>query len=447
MGLLSEIRDVIAGCGTVPMLKLRLGLRLRRGLGIDPTRLMGWQRLRRVTQRRLHPPGRPWRGAAARFRWQSPTSPRRHRGMPSLAGLARRVAPAERVPTALFYTPLVLRWLWLGLCYRSLTLPTLTNPGIETGGFWGESKSDCLAQIGSDQQVWVARFVTLTTHSTPESRGTDLPHAEALMRMTGLQYPIVAKPDIGWQGYGVRLVDDAAELHAYLAAFPRGETLILQRYIPYDGEAGIFYVRRPGEAQGWIDALTLRYFPHIVGDGRSTVRELIQADARIRSRAGYFLGENPEHLGLTAEELASVPDSDTVERLAFIGSIRVGGLYRDGRALITPALEQRIDEIARSLPEFWYGRFDLRFDSIERLQAGEGFVIIEINGAGAEAIHAWDPETPLWQTYRELFRAQSLLFEIADRNRQRGFQPMSLRAFLAYQRRQRQLIARYPAAA
>uniref|UniRef100_UPI003B5AEA30 hypothetical protein n=1 Tax=Novacetimonas labruscae TaxID=3229898 RepID=UPI003B5AEA30 len=47
----------------------------------------------------------------------------------------------ERLPKPVLCIPLVLQWLWLGLRYRSLTLPSVVNPAIETGGLAGESKS------------------------------------------------------------------------------------------------------------------------------------------------------------------------------------------------------------------------------------------------------------------------------------------------------------------
>lgn len=37
--------------------------------------------------------------------------------------------------------------------------------------------------------------------------------------------------DLGWQDFGVRQVDRAAHPEHYLAEFPAGQTLILQRYI------------------------------------------------------------------------------------------------------------------------------------------------------------------------------------------------------------------------
>jgi hypothetical protein len=365
-----------------------------------------------------------------------------HRGMPTLERLSRLVARAERIPTGLFYAPVVLRWLWLSLRYRSLTLPTVVNPMIETGGFWGESKSDCMDQVGSEQRCWLADYITLERGAGDAAE--DL--AEAIQRMdgAGLNFPVVAKPDIGWQGYGVRLVVDAEQLRQYLADFPAGQRLLLQRPVPYDGEAGVFYARLPGEAEGQVFSLTLRYFPYVVGDGRSSLRQLVLNDPRAGWKARYHLGLHPEHLGLGQMDLQRVPAEGELVRLAFIGSMRVGGLYRDARQFITPALSQRFDAIARSMPEFHFGRFDIRFESLERLQAGEDFSIIEINGAGSEAIHAWDPEVPLRSVYRELFQAQDQLFEIAARNQARGFKPVSLAVFLQTALRQHRLLGRYP---
>jgi hypothetical protein len=362
--------------------------------------------------------------------------------MPPLERLSRLVARAERIPTGLFYLPVVLRWFRLALRYRSLTLPTAANPMIETGGFWGESKSACMDQVGEPQRRWLADLVTLVRSGGDP--GDDLACALQLMAGAGLGFPVVAKPDIGWQGYGVRLVSDAEQLRQYLADFPIGERLLLQRLVPYDGEAGVFYSRLPGEAEGRVFSLTLRYFPYVLGDGRSSLRELILRDPRAGWKARYHLGMHPEHLGLGRQDLGRVPDEGELVRMAFIGSIRVGGLYRDVRQLITPALSQRFDAIARCMPEFYFGRFDIRFDSLERLQAGEGFTIIEINGAGSEAIHIWDPEVPLRTVYQELFQAQDLMFEIAARNRARGFRPVGLAAFLGVAFRQHRLIGRYP---
>lgn len=368
---------------------------------------------------------------------------REHRGMPSLKAMTRSVAKAEKIPDVLFYVPIGLRWILLGLKYRSMTLPTAANPCIEGGGYWGESKSDLMHQIGAENQHWVAPFITIERSADPDASG-DIAVARAAIHNAGLQFPIVAKPDIGWQGYGVRILHEEEEMDDYIAKYPNEARLILQRYVNYDGEAGVLYIRKPGEKQGRIHSLTLRYFPFVVGDGKSPLRDLILNDPRTQWKSDFYLGMENMHSGVDLEVLNEVPPEGRVVRLAFIGSMRVGGLYRDGSSHITPQMTERFDAIAQSMPEFYYGRFDIRFSSLEQLCQGEGFCIFEINGAGADAIHVWDPERSLRDAYREMFKAQTLLFEVGALNRARGFKPCSLRTFFKLLNHQHQLITQYP---
>ena len=373
-----------------------------------------------------------------------PSRKSRFSGMPSLEGLRKFVASAERIPNNILYLPLVFRWFLLAIRYRSITLPTVSNPMIETGGFMGESKSSVLDQVGSDQRSWLAEFTTYQRDS--RDAGDELEKAVSEMEKKSLSFPIVAKPDIGWNGYGVRLIENELNLYRYIASFPPGETMILQRPVHHDGEAGVFYVRMPGEEKGRIYSITLRYFPYVVGNGQSTLRELILSDPRAQMRSHFYLGERPNHVGFGKEALDHVPTDGELIRLAFIGSLRVGGLYRDASHLITPELTARFDDIARSMPEFYYGRFDIRFESTDLLKEGKGFSIIEINGAGAEAIQAWDPNVPLKRLYKEFFKAQSLLFKVADLNRRRGFSPITLPEFIRAIMKQNRLIDKYPPA-
>ncbi|WP_226582320.1 VTT domain-containing protein [Acuticoccus sediminis] len=364
-----------------------------------------------------------------------------HGGMPPLK--SRTIARAERIPTLIFYAPLAVQWIWLSLRYRSLSLPTVANPRIEVGGLWGESKGACLDMVSGSERRWLARYVTLTRRKGASAE-EDGRNALALARENALDYPLVAKPDIGWQGYGVRRVGSEDELLEYVAAFPDDATLMLQELVNWDGEAGVFYARGADEATGRILSLTLRYFPHVTGDGTRPVRDLILEDRRASWKAGAHFGLQGAHGGLSPEELDRVPAPGEIVRLAFIGSIRVGGNYRDASEHITPALTARFDEISRSMPEFHYGRYDIRFASLDRLEAAEDFRIIEINGAGGEAISVWDPETPLRQVYARLFEHQRLLFEIGAGNRARGWKPAGPLAILNAARHQSRLVARYP---
>lgn len=362
-------------------------------------------------------------------------------GMPSYSWKNNKVALSEKIPPILFYAPVVIQWLILGIRYRSLTLPTISNPHVEAGGLWGESKSDLLNQISDEYQTYVAKFITVSRKS---SESNDFKTALSKLKDASIPFPLVAKPDIGWQGYGVRLIDNEDELREYIASYPLKKTIILQKYIPHSGEAGVFYIRIPGEEHGCVTSLTLRYYPHVTGDGVSTVKELIHKDERTRHKLHFFRGNDDRHAGITPEILESVPKEGEKIRLAFIGSLRVGGTYRDGSNFITSALTERFDKIAKSMPPFYFGRFDIRFESIDKLQKGEGFSIIEINGAGSEAIHIWDIDKSLPVVYKELFKYQSLLFKISALNRKNGFKKMGIANFVKYSMHYNSLVHNYP---
>lgn len=365
-------------------------------------------------------------------------------GMPPLTRADRKVAAAERIPQSLFYVPLALNWIWLGIRHGSLTLPTAANPKIFTGGMWGESKSSYFDDVATEQSRWIAAFIVFHREA---GRGlaADVTEAKNALAQAGLDYPLVAKPDIGWHGHGVRRIDDAAALKDYIAQYPEGTPLILQRYVQQPAEAAVLYARLPNEPRGRILSLTFRYFPHVVGDGCSTVRQLIAADARAQWKSALHLGGDRTHRGIEANELARIPERGEVVRIALIGNQRAGALYRDGRRQITRALDERFDAIARSMTEFHYGRFDIRFESVEMLMQAENFSIVEINGIGGEAIDCWDPRLSIREVYRRLAEQQRLLFLIGERNRARGFLPTAVREFVGSLMRQGQLIRRYPA--
>jgi hypothetical protein len=257
------------------------------------------------------------------------------------------------------------------------------------------------------------------------------------MAAAGLAFPVIAKPDIGWCGFGVRLVRDRTEMADYLERFPRGERIVLQRFVSYDGEAGLYYMRHPDEAVGRLTGLLLRTHPRVVGDGVRSVAELIAADARLR-RLGRDGASEP------CCDTALVPEANEIVRVSITGSTRVGGLYRDATAMITPAMTAAIDAIAKDMPDFHLGRFDVRYESMGALRAGKGFSIIEVNGAGSEAVHAWDPRLTLAEAYGIVFEKQRQIFALGEAMRRRGHRPVGVVELARLYLRQQRLIRRYP---
>lgn len=338
----------------------------------------------------------------------------------------------ERLPKWLICIPLVLQWLWLGLRHGSLALPTIANPHITAGGMVGEGKLEYFAGMGPVARAATARHCGLRVREGLSSEAL----AGAVQR-AGLGFPLVAKPDLGLCGHGVRRINSLLELQRYIERFPRGETVVLQEYLPQEGEAGIFYARDPVTGEGRLIGLALREFPRVTGDGVRSVGALIAADPRARRLVASRWHD-------CTQDASHVPALGEAVRLSTIASTRVGGLYADSDHLITPELTAAVDAIARDMLDFHFGRFDVRFDTVGELTAGRGLRIMEVNGAGSEAIQAWDPGTPLLRAFAIIFAKQRLLFEISAAHRRAGLRPLSLLALARLNARQQRLIACYP---
>ena len=344
---------------------------------------------------------------------------------------APTVSAFEFWPGWIFYTPIVLYWIILGLRYRDFSLPTAANPRIETGGLCGESKSSILDMAGDVAREWIAPYAVITTGSD------DLPRALDAMKAAGLSFPIVLKPDIGCNGTGVRIMRDAESLRAGLAAFGRGVAVMLQHLIPYGHEVGLFYIRHPDEAQGRITSLTYKEVPCLTGDGHSTVEELLHADSRTRLVPHIYLPRLKDRLHDVLEAGQSLP-------LVFAGNHCKGSIFHDRAVDITPALVARVNEIMRDIPDFHFGRIDAKARSLATLREGRDFQIIEINGVGSEATHIWDARTTLRTAYATQFMHYRETFRIGAKKRREGWKSSGAMTMLKSWLRQRRLMASYP---
>ncbi|HSC72055.1 MAG TPA: DedA family protein [Candidatus Methylomirabilis sp.] len=359
------------------------------------------------------------------------------------AGTTRKEEPVASLfefwPPVLFYFPVALYWLWLAVRFRGMTLPTVANPSIYSGGVILESKGGILSLVPPEKRHWIAPWALFERPAESEPLDSVCAGALALLNGTGLSFPIVAKPDVGQRGAGVRPIADAGELRSYLAAFPPGTGVLFQRLVSYPHEAGVLWYLKPGEREGRIFSITLKSFPEVMGDGRRTLRELILADPRARLLKKVYFRRHRDRLGRVLGAGERLP-------LVFAGNHCQGAVFENGTAQATPELSRRIHEIAAAMPAFHFGRFDLRFRSLEALRRGEEFQIIEINGAGAEATHIWDRRTRLAEAYATLFEQFRILFEIGASNRERGHRPVGavrlLRDVIVYRLQAR----RYPPA-
>lgn len=335
------------------------------------------------------------------------------RGRRLLVGRWRRLTRWEFWPQWILYAPVV-GYILLRLAPKHGGLGTFTavNPGIEAGGFIGESKSAILELFGhGDPRIASSR---LLAGDSPDEK---LAALRSFMGDSSLSYPIVLKPDAGERGEGVVVIRTEVAAIEYLKMHL--EPVLAQEFV-HGEEFGIFYARHPGKAQGFIFAVTEKRFPFVTGDGASTLEDLILADDRAVCMA-------PLHLAKHAGRLDSIPAPRERVTLVEIGNHCRGSLFLDGGWVVTQNLVEAIDDLGRSAEGFYFGRYDVRVESIEALQLGRGFKVIELNGATSEATNIYDPRNSIFTAWRILRAQWTLAFEIAAANRKRGAAAMPVR--------------------
>jgi pimeloyl-ACP methyl ester carboxylesterase/membrane protein DedA with SNARE-associated domain len=345
-------------------------------------------------------------------------------GRRKLAVRLQKQVRYEYWPGWKFYMPMVPYWAWLVLRYRSFTLWTLANPCMPDGGVVGESKSDILSRIDDPA---VLKHALISAEGDSDERAQLV---KQTIEERGWTYPVILKPDAAQRGAGVTLIETEGDITGFFELC-HGDAQ-LQQYHSGPMECGIFYTRLPSEPAGRIFSITDKVFPVLVGDGVSNLEELIWKHPRFRFQHDVFhirWADSLERVLADGEEL----------RLAEAGNHCQGTLFRDGARLITPELERRIDELAKKLEGFYFGRIDLRYTDEASLMRGEGLAVIEINGVTSESTNLYDPDWSLWQAYAVLRKQWKCCYNIGKEVReQRGLKPKPpirlLRDAMAYYR-------------
>jgi len=312
-----------------------------------------------------------------------------------------RLRSWEYWPFALVYLPIFFYWIWLSLKARSLFFFSAANPSIESGGMLGESKADILDQIGAEYKP--------TTLFVPVSSHIDKVFHD--VKTLGLRPPLIAKPNVGERGWRVEKINRWEDLVNYVQSHI-GD-FILQEYVDEPLELGVFYYRMPGQQQGVVSSIVQKEFLSIQGDGRSTMEELIHQN----ERAILQVPALTEKYGSMLHDV--LPAGKTMT-LVHIGNHSKGTKFLNANHLITPELTRLFDHISQSIDGFYYGRYDLRCRSVADLYAGRHIRILELNGAGAEPAHIYQPGFSLWEAYRVLFHHWHMLYEISLENHRRG---------------------------
>ena len=308
-------------------------------------------------------------------------------------------------PFSFLYFPVGFYYTWLSLKRGSFFFFTAANPSIEFGGMMGEKKSDIYKLIPKKYLP-----VTKLFHKN-ESR-------EAIEFANHLGYPVIAKPDIGERGTWVEKIKDQISLEKYIQDCP--VPFLIQELVTYPVELGVFYVRFPGEKKGKISSIVEKAFLSVTGDGKSTIKTLLESNPRAS------LQVDMQHERITPLLDTIPPKGESVE-IESIGNHCRGTRFLNSNARISKKLEEAFDQLVDQIPDFHFGRFDLRCQSIDDLEKLENFKILELNGAGAEPGHIYQPGYSLLKAYQDINWHLATLAAISYQNKRRGHHYWSLK--------------------
>lgn len=238
-------------------------------------------------------------------------------------------------------------------------------------------------------------------------------------------YPIICKPDVGERGWQVEKINNRDELVNYHQSVK--SHYLIQECLTEPIELGVFYYRYPEDKKGNISSIVIKEMLNVFGDGHSSLKELILTNDRAKLQwpvlKEKFKGK-----------LDTIPKLDEEINLVAIGNHSRGTKFLDGNHLINEKLVEVFTLISNQIDGFYYGRYDIRVNSIEDLYNGN-IKIMELNGAGSEPAHIYQPGYSLLYAYKIIFQHWKILYQISRMNNKKGIPYLSFNEALAIYKR------------
>ncbi len=317
----------------------------------------------------------------------------------------------EYWPTLVFYGPMIPYIIYLGIKARSLTFFTTCNPTEEFGSYFGDSKQRILEKVKSE---YLPKNIFLRKEK-------DIGKVLDLINQNEISFPLIVKPDRGERGVNVELIQDEKALKLYHRSTP--VDYLIQEYLNYPIELGIFFIRYPDKSKIDVPSIVAKEFLSVIGDGRSTIEELLKKKDRARFQIRRLTTKNPTY----KSEILSKGKELLLEP---IGNHNRGTMFIDRSDLVTTELVKAIDLATDNIKGFYYGRIDAKVLSYEKMYQGNGIKFLEINGVYAEPAHIYDPKHSLKFAYAEVKKYLDIIYEISVQNKKRGFQYVPFKKFI-----------------
>ena len=314
----------------------------------------------------------------------------------------------EYWPFMVLYIPIYFQWAFYAIKQKSLFFFNASNPGIKNGGFVMESKKEIYNLI--PQQYYPTTELIVF--------GTSLERVFETVKKSTITYPFIAKPDIGLRGSAVQKIDNEMQLESYWkkADFD----FLIQDLIPYPNEIGVFYVRYPNEKSGKITGIVGKEFLIVEGNGTDSIEQLLKKNPRYEMQLQTLLLE----YGSKLQKVLPVGEK---ANLVPYGNHARGAKFIDVSSWISPKLNMALNNICLQIDGFYFGRIDIMYHTIADLENEKNFSIVELNGAGSEPTHIYDPKHSIFFAWKELSRHIKYMYEISVINHKKGYPYLSHR--------------------
>lgn len=305
------------------------------------------------------------------------------------------------------YAPMYPVFAWFCIRAGFRYFYSASNPTIENGGFLMEKKQDIFPLIPSS--YYPAYFFV--------KAGTSYELINLEIKNHQFTFPLIAKPVIGMQGKAVKKITSEEELKHYSEVC--AVDFLVQEFSPYKSEVGIFYYRYPNAENGTVTGIVAKEPMCVIGDGKSTLLELIMAEPR------YILQVDALKQ-MYKENISHILKAGEYKILAPYGNHARGSKFLDWTDKVDETFIKNIDLFCKQIPGFYFGRLDVMYDSWDDLRSGNNFHVIELNGAGSEPTHMYDPRHSIFFAWKEISRHWKILYKISKQNHEMGHAYLSL---------------------
>ncbi len=313
--------------------------------------------------------------------------------------LLQKISNWEAWPFKLIYAPLVPFWIGYMIRSGAVWFFTPSNPKLTFGGMEGEPKREMYELL--PKELYPITFNMLPSHSFDEVVNA--------IKNAGIPYPLIVKPEIGGQGILFRKIDTEAELKHYHGKI-RFE-YIVQEMVHYPVEVSVFHIRYPNKTKGEITGFLHKIPLQVLGNGKSTLYELILQHPKANKRADELRAKHD------AKWNTVIPENEKYV-LSYAANHNRGAHFIDLKEEIDDTLLAVFDNLSIQIGDFYYGRYDILCNSVEELKQGKNFSILEYNGCGAEPNHFYDTGYTLGGAYKEILKHWNALYEISKYNKE-----------------------------